>query len=58
MKSQSAAREFEEALGLESCLIGVRYGNEPDPRGNAERKLAARYVECQELYICRSVIFL
>lgn len=41
MTNQEAAREFEDTLGLDSCLIGVKYSGEPDPKGDTERKLAA-----------------
>jgi uncharacterized protein (DUF169 family) len=41
MTNEEAAREFEDSLGLDSCLIGVKYGEESDPRGDTERKLAA-----------------
>jgi uncharacterized protein (DUF169 family) len=41
MTNQKAAREFEGSLGLESCLIGVKYSQESDPKGDTERKLAA-----------------
>jgi len=38
--NQEAAREFEDSLGLDSCLIGVKYSKESDPKGDTERKLA------------------
>jgi uncharacterized protein (DUF169 family) len=38
---QDAAKEFEDVLGLGSCLIGVKYDDNPDPRGDTGRKLAA-----------------
>jgi uncharacterized protein (DUF169 family) len=38
---QLSAKEFEDVLGLESCLIGVKYDDKPDPRGDTSRKLAA-----------------
>jgi len=41
MTNQEAAREFEDSLGLDGCLIGVKYTNEPDPRADRDRKLAA-----------------
>ena len=28
---QHAAKEFEDVLGLGSCLIGVKYDDKPDP---------------------------
>ena len=31
---QQAAKEFEDVLGLGSCLIGVKYDDKPDPRGD------------------------
>jgi uncharacterized protein (DUF169 family) len=37
----AAAREFENSLGLDGCLIGVKYTNEPDPRAARDRRLAA-----------------
>ena len=40
MTNQEAAREFEDTLGLDSCLIGVKYSKESDPKGDTERKLA------------------
>jgi uncharacterized protein (DUF169 family) len=40
MTNQEAAREFEDTLGLDSCLIGVKYSEESDPKGDTERKLA------------------
>jgi len=46
---QEAARQLEDALGLESCLIGVKYGDKPDPRGDAGRKLAA----CEAIDVAR-----
>ena len=49
MNNREAAREFEDILGLESCLIGVKYGEKPDPRGDMERKLAA----CEAMDIVR-----
>jgi uncharacterized protein (DUF169 family) len=49
MTNQEAAREFEDSLGLESCLIGVKYSQEADPRGDLERKLAA----CEAINVVR-----
>jgi uncharacterized protein (DUF169 family) len=49
MTNQKAAREFEDTLGLDSCLIGVRYSDEPDPKGDTERKLAA----CEAIDVVR-----
>jgi uncharacterized protein (DUF169 family) len=46
---QEAARQLEDALGLESCLIGVKYGVEPDARGDPARKLAA----CEAIDVVR-----
>lgn len=46
---QEAARQLEDTLGLESCLIGVKYGDKPDPRGNTGRKLAA----CEAIDVAR-----
>jgi uncharacterized protein (DUF169 family) len=49
MTNQEAAREFEDTLGLDSCLIGVRYSDKPDPKGDTERKLAA----CEAIDVVR-----
>ena len=49
MKNQEAARQFEDSLGLDSCLIGVKYSEKPDPRGDMERKLAP----CEAIDIVR-----
>jgi uncharacterized protein (DUF169 family) len=49
MTNEEAAREFEDSLGLDSCLIGVKYSEESDPRGDTERKLAA----CEAIDIVR-----
>jgi len=49
MTNQEAAREFEDTLSLDSCLIGVKYSNEPDPQGDTERKLAA----CEAIDVVR-----
>jgi len=38
---QYAAKEFEDVLSLGSCLIGVKYDDKPDPRGDTGRQLAA-----------------
>lgn len=46
---RDVAEEFENTLGLKSCLIGVRYDDKPDPRGDAERKLAA----CEAIDVAR-----
>jgi uncharacterized protein (DUF169 family) len=46
---QEAARELEDTLGLESCLIGVKYGDKPDLRGDIERRLAA----CEAIDVVR-----
>lgn len=46
---QEAARELEDTLGLESCLIGVKYGDKPDLRGDTERRLAA----CEAIDVVR-----
>ncbi len=46
---QEAARELEDTLGLESCLIGLKYGDKPDLRGDPERKLAA----CEAIDVVR-----
>jgi uncharacterized protein (DUF169 family) len=40
MTNQEAAREFEDTLGLDSCLIGVKYSKESDPKGDTDRKFA------------------
>jgi uncharacterized protein (DUF169 family) len=47
--NQEAAREFEDILSLDSCLIGVKYSDKPDPRGDTERKLAA----CEAIDVVR-----
>jgi hypothetical protein len=39
MTNQEAAREFEDTLGLDSCLIGVKYSKESDPKGETEKNL-------------------
>jgi uncharacterized protein (DUF169 family) len=49
MRNQQAASEFEDSLGLDSCLIGVEYSEKPDPGGEAERKLAA----CEAMDVVR-----
>jgi uncharacterized protein (DUF169 family) len=49
MKNREAAREFEDSLGLDSCLIGVEYSEKRDPRGDTERKLAA----CEAIDVVR-----
>jgi uncharacterized protein (DUF169 family) len=49
MKNREAAREFEDSLALDSCLIGVEYSEKPDPRGDTERKLAA----CEAIDVVR-----
>lgn len=46
---QEAARELEDTLGLESCLIGLKYGDKPDLRGDPGRKLAA----CEAIDVVR-----
>jgi uncharacterized protein (DUF169 family) len=38
---KEAAKDLEDVLGLATCLIGVKYCDEPDLRGDPERKLAA-----------------
>jgi len=38
---QDAAKELEDVLSLGSCLIGVKYDDKPDSRGDTSRKLAA-----------------
>jgi len=50
MTNKEAAREFEDVLGLDSCLIGVRYSDQPDPKADTERKLAA----CEAVDVVRS----
>ena len=49
MTNQEAVREFEDTLGLDSCLIGVKYSDEPNPKGDTERKLAA----CEAIDVVR-----
>jgi uncharacterized protein (DUF169 family) len=49
MTNQEAAREFKDTLGLDSCLIGVKYSDEPDPKGDMDRKLAA----CEAIDVVR-----
>jgi hypothetical protein len=49
MTNQKAAKEFEDTLGLDSCLIGVRYSDKPNPKGDTERKLAA----CEAIDVVR-----
>jgi uncharacterized protein (DUF169 family) len=49
MTNPEAAREFEDSLELDSCLIGVKYSEESDPRGDTERKLAA----CEAIDVVR-----
>jgi uncharacterized protein (DUF169 family) len=49
MTNQKAAREFEDTLGLDTCLVAVRYGDKPDPKGDTERKLAA----CEAIDVVR-----
>jgi uncharacterized protein (DUF169 family) len=46
---QELAREFEETLELESCLIGVKYSDKPDSKGDTETKLAA----CEAIDVVR-----
>jgi uncharacterized protein (DUF169 family) len=49
MNNKEAAREFEDSLGLDSCPIGVKYSERPDPRGDMKRKLAA----CEAMDVVR-----
>ena len=39
MTNQEAAREFEDTLGLDSCLIRVKYSDEPNPRETRRENL-------------------
>jgi uncharacterized protein (DUF169 family) len=49
MNNKEATKMFENSLGLDSCLIGVKYCDKPDPRGDMERKLAA----CEAMDVVR-----
>ncbi|MGQ9545721.1 MAG: hypothetical protein ACUVTR_00935 [Dehalococcoidia bacterium] len=43
MTNQEPPREFEDSLGLDSCLIGVKYATKPDAR--ADRAGSPRHVK-------------